>query len=510
MKKLTKRYGVYLPLFVLVALSSVVLKCVAAMTSLSYEYGSYGGSAVYAASRWIIYLSVLLLLTYAFYGEKKKLVPSFSTPATYIPTGAGAVALFFVGATMLVKCGADLGRVGSYGAGKSLIAALLGATTTAGVSYFLIVLVELFGGLLAIASIGYLLLSGADDRRLSPLRGEFGMLLSLFCCTYAAFLYFSETLPINAPNKIDDQMAYLACALFFLYETRVSLGREKWQAYSAFALVASLLTLYSSVPALLVYFVRGELISYSIMETVLTFALAIFALSRVVITAYLPEATENLSVAAMREAAGLRQTELDEAYAAEEAAYAEAEALAAQSADDTGDGISDVGDENQIAIDIPAFEISTFPDDVGTQGADAESENKSADSSAGKENGAEGTADENRQSADKPVNIKEKSQENTEKPEFSAENQATDAAKGGKVRKAARKAKKNPAAAAKPGEAAASDESTAAPTDSEAATDEPARRVEYRCIISKKKKAQPVPEDTDEGESLEESAADDI
>ena len=66
------------------------------------------------------------------------------------------------------------------------------------------------------------------------------------------------------------------------------------------------------------------------------------------------------------------------------------------------------------------------------------------------------------------------------------------------------------AAAAKPGEATASDESAAAPTDSEAAADEPARRVEYRCIISKKKKAQPVPEDTDEGESLEESAADDI
>lgn len=510
MKKLTKRYGVYLPLFVLAALSAVVLKCVAAMTSLSYEYGSYGGSAVYTASRWIAYIAVILLLTYAFVGEKKNLVPSFSTPATYIPTGASAVALFFVGATMLVKCGADLRRVGSYGAGKSLIAALLGTTTTAGVSYFLIVLVELLGGLLAIASIGYLLLSGADDRRLSPLRGEFGMLLSLFCCTYAAFLYFSEVLPINAANKIDDQMAYLACALFFLYETRVSLGREKWRAYSAFALVASLLTLYSSVPALLVYIVRGELISYSVMETVLTFALAIFSLSRVIITAYLPEATENLSVAAMREAAELRQTELDEARAAEEAAKAEAEALAAQSVDGTESGAPDGGDENQIAIDIPAFEISTFPDDVDSQSADGESENTSAGSAASEKTDVESADNGDSSSTDKPVIIKEKSQENTEKAEFSSEKRSGDTVKDGKVRKAARKAKKNPTAAAKPGETAASGESAAAPQGGDSETDEPARRVEYKCIISKKKKGAPVPEDTDEGEILEESAADDI
>ncbi|MBR0449266.1 MAG: hypothetical protein IIX30_00435, partial [Clostridia bacterium] len=84
----------------------------------------------------------------------------------------------------------------------------------------------------------------------------------------------------NAPAKITDEMAYLFAAVFFLYETRISLGRGKWRAYVTFGLIAAQLAAYSSIPALIVYFAKGEMISNSIFESVLTFTLFLFITSR--------------------------------------------------------------------------------------------------------------------------------------------------------------------------------------------------------------------------------------
>ena len=88
-------------------------------------------------------------------------------------------------------------------------------------------------------------------------------------------------------------MAYLFAALFFLYETRLSMGRERWGAYTAFGLIASLLTAYSSIPSLICYLATKNLISHSIYETVFTLSLFIFITSRLLVALFAEEDKES-------------------------------------------------------------------------------------------------------------------------------------------------------------------------------------------------------------------------
>ena len=70
--------------------------------------------------------------------------------------------------------------------------------------------------------------------------------------------YFREDgMALNSPNKLISQMAFLLAALFFLYEARISLGREKWRGYCIFGLAALAANAYSAVPAVILYFAKG-------------------------------------------------------------------------------------------------------------------------------------------------------------------------------------------------------------------------------------------------------------
>jgi hypothetical protein len=101
---------------------------------------------------------------------------------------------------------------------------------------------------------------------------------------YVAYIYFDTSLPINAPTKIADEIAYLAIAMFFLGETRLSLGRESWRRYISFAFIGSILTAYSAIPNLIYYFAREESVSLSIYESLLTLAFFIFITSKIFLT----------------------------------------------------------------------------------------------------------------------------------------------------------------------------------------------------------------------------------
>ena len=105
-------------------------------------------------------------------------------------------------------------------------------------------------------------------------------------------------------------MAYLFCAMFFLFEARISLGRQKWNIYAAFGLAASALCLYSSLPSLITYFIKGELVSASLEENLLTLSLFIFITTRLAVTAMLPEDKETFSIKALRTAAEQRRSEI--------------------------------------------------------------------------------------------------------------------------------------------------------------------------------------------------------
>ena len=120
-------------------------------------------------------------------------------------------------------------------------------------------------------------------------------------------LYFMTETPINSVNKLTDQMAFLFAAIFFLYETRISLGTDKWRAYVSFGAIAALLCAYSSIPALLTYFIKGEVISASIEESAFVFCLFLFIMARLILTAALPEASDACEVAIMDELARARE-----------------------------------------------------------------------------------------------------------------------------------------------------------------------------------------------------------
>jgi hypothetical protein len=117
----------------------------------------------------------------------------------------------------------------------------------------------------------------------SERRALFGIAITAFLILYAVYLYFNKELPLNSPNKLVDQIAYVFAAIFFLFETRISLGRESLGGYRAFGYCAALLTAYSAIPSLAVFFIKGEIISNSIYETVVTFTLLIFTVSRLLL-----------------------------------------------------------------------------------------------------------------------------------------------------------------------------------------------------------------------------------
>ena len=106
-------------------------------------------------------------------------------------------------------------------------------------------------------------------------------------------------------------MAYLSATLFFLYETRLSLGREKWRPYIAFGFIASLLTAFSSIPALIIYFAEKRIISNSIYETLLTLALFIFISAKLLLTANLIEDKRSSIVEGIIHAAAVREQEIN-------------------------------------------------------------------------------------------------------------------------------------------------------------------------------------------------------
>jgi hypothetical protein len=113
------------------------------------------------------------------------------------------------------------------------------------------------------------------------------MIATLFFVSYASYLYFNTELAINAHAKSIDQLAYVFIAVFFLYETRISLKRQSWRFYVAFGYVAALMCAYSSIPSLIVYFVNGKCLSDSIYESIMTFSALIFIVVRLLQTAFL-------------------------------------------------------------------------------------------------------------------------------------------------------------------------------------------------------------------------------
>ena len=264
MKNKTHPFGLYLPTLLIALLSTVVMRTVALFVYYSPDTFYFSNSILISISDYTVIGAVIIFFSYIFTARKDmKFIPNFTSPATYIPTYAVAVAILFSAVYTLTKAGDSVSKTN--------------------------LLISLATAVFAVLSLVHFILTSMTEKHSSTKRAAFGLCTVVFLSLYAVYLYFSTDLPLNAPNKIVDEMAYLFASVFFLFETRLSMAREKWRPYIAFGFIASLLTAYSSVPSIMLYIFNGTLVSASIYENTLTFALFVFITARLFLTTFLIE-----------------------------------------------------------------------------------------------------------------------------------------------------------------------------------------------------------------------------
>ncbi len=306
MKNKAGLFGIYLPVFALIALATVAIRTVALFLHFDAETGYYSNKILISVSDYVIIGISIFFLTYIFTARRDiSLIPDFTSAATYIPTGIVSAALLFMPFALIKRAGDILDfidelKASAYQSAHSQIP-----------SQRLLFAVVIITALFAVASLVHFALTALIENHSNSKRANFGLCTVIFLSLYAMYLYFSNELPINSPNKALDQMAYLFGAVFFLYETRLSFGRERWRPYIAFGFIAATVAAYSSVPSLIYYVIRGEVTQNSIYELMLTFALFVFITSRILLTAKLTEDRSSQTVLALATASDARTEEIN-------------------------------------------------------------------------------------------------------------------------------------------------------------------------------------------------------
>ena len=288
--KTTKRLGLYLPILSVLVIIAVTLRTIALFTGFNNESGYFDSDILISVSNIITFGGVVFLLSYAFASKKISVIADFTGPETYIPSGLVSVSLVFLSVESFITLSKNKGGL----IGKDAVTDFA----------------LLISALLAILCVVNFFFNVFFAKKENESRAFFGILTVLFLAFYAVYLYFEKKLPINSPNKTVDQMAFLFAAVFFLFETRISLGREKWRPYVGFGFVSVLLSAYSSIPTLIYYFAKGEMISDSLSECILVFALLIYALSRVALLDRLNENKKCENAEAIEVLARMRAEEL--------------------------------------------------------------------------------------------------------------------------------------------------------------------------------------------------------
>jgi hypothetical protein len=256
------------------------------------QSGYFDSKALINASSITLSAFVILILSFGFVNQSnKKFIPQFNNVSTIFVSVLSAGSLVF----LIIEFFKNI-----YGKIKSQTLfenALIGTV---------LILCLIF----AICAFFFFVLNVLREKRRSGIRAYLAIGAVLFFAFYTAFLYFDTTLPLNAPNKLIDECAYLFAAVFFLYETRLSLGREKWNGYVTFGFLSSLLCAYSSIPSLIYYIVNGESVSNSEYESIFTFAIFIYVAVRTLLTEFLTEDKISPKVQCLIDASNSRAEEI--------------------------------------------------------------------------------------------------------------------------------------------------------------------------------------------------------
>lgn len=286
MKKL-RLIDFYIIALLVCGISAVALRSYALLFDLNLITKHFSGVAS-IVSDVIIVVAILLFASYFFLKKQQDdLIDKTDNAASYIPAGIVSTALLFMGVNMIKSMNTH---------SLSVLRAL-----------------SIWSAVLAFLSVGAFFLAIFIEQKNHIYKASFSLCLVIFLALYACYLYFNrEVHPTNSPTKIVDQMAYLLSAAFFLYESRISLGRAKWRGYVAFGFMASLLCFYSAIPTLVFYAFEGYVVSDSLIESVLTLALGIYVTSKVLQTKHLTPNTECETAKSISALANLRQEEIEE------------------------------------------------------------------------------------------------------------------------------------------------------------------------------------------------------
>lgn len=303
----SKLLKIYLTIMIVLTATATALRSIACVINLDYASGFFTDKALITTANTIITVTVLGMFSYLFCASRINLRASFATSTTYVPTGVIGVATVFLGAKVI-----------SYVIEVSNSPMLFSDNPTGGGP---LIIIGSLAAILAFLSIAHHFFNAFITESKAEIRAYFAIASIMFLALYAMIIYLDPTLSVGESSKILRLTAFLVSALFFLYEARISLGREMWRIYTAFGLAASALCAYTSIPAIITYYVKDALISsanekslVSIEEYLLLLALFIFIVARLWVTSSLQEDKENQLIKVLSDYAKDREEKVEESY----------------------------------------------------------------------------------------------------------------------------------------------------------------------------------------------------
>lgn len=323
----SKRLGIYLTIMLIATAIATTLRTVAYMIRFDFASGFFTDKSLITIANVMLTVTVLGMFSYLFVASRINLRASFSTSATYVPTGILAVASAFLGAKVFSYVSdTTFGMFFKFSARTpaEILRELLSAKNITS-------LIGLIVCALAFVSIAHHFFNAFVTESKDVTRAYFAIASIAFLALYSVLIYLDGSIAINEPAKALRQTSFLICAAFFLYEARISLGREMWRIYTAFGLVAASLAAYTSIPAIIVYFAKHVILSSpskksllyikqevfalaSIEEYVLLLALFVFIVARLCLTVLITEEKKNELVGAVIEAAREREMQVNDSY----------------------------------------------------------------------------------------------------------------------------------------------------------------------------------------------------
>lgn len=262
MKKKQLWLRVYLPLILLLTSAATALRTVSLLVDYNVEEDIFVNSTLITVAGALAVISAVFAISYVLNKETDSgLVPHFSGAHSYVTGAIVAISLLYFAISLFTSPKAPTVQSGpASGLGTILVA---------------------LAPILALASTVYFVLNVTTTERTSMPRTLAALTVALFLALYSVTLFLTDSRLINAEARILDQMSLILAAVFFLFEARLSLGRDFWRGYAAFGMAAAAVCAYTSIPTLIVYFVRGEMLSSSLYGAVLIFSLFIYTITHV-------------------------------------------------------------------------------------------------------------------------------------------------------------------------------------------------------------------------------------